>query len=732
MHLGELDQKLWTALACPTSGLELDSKTLQLIDTDKDGRVRAMELIAAVKWAGGLLKNPDDLFKESSSLPLTAINDSTPEGKVVLESARRILTSLGMPNAVEITAEETKDSIRIFSQTVFNGDGIILAASSSDPAMQKVIEDIIACVGSEPDRSGKPGIGPVKVDQFFAEAAAYEAWFAKSEADPAIMPLGGASVAAAAALRAVKPKIDDYFGRCRLIAFDSRAGTALNRDEKEFIAIAAKDISVNAREFAGFPLASISAGKPLPLKMGLNPAWSDAMAAFCAQVVAPLLGDQTELTETDWAGLVARFAPHEAWLAAKAGLLVDKLGPARVREILQGKAKETLAALIAEDKAEESNANNIAAVDKLVRCHRDLVKLCRNFVNFADFYGRKDKAIFQAGTLYLDQRSCDLCIEVVDAARHGTMAPLAGTYLVYLDCVRKGTGEKKSILAAITGGDADNLMVGRNGVFYDRKGLDYDATVTKIIENPISIQQAFLSPYKKLIRFIETQVAKQAAAADTDANARLTAAAQLAATANSTAPGGAQPNKVDVGIVAALSVALGALGTAFGYILHTVAGVADWQLPLLFIAAVMAISGPSMLIAFLKLRKRNLGPILDANGWAINANAGMTVPFGGSLTAVATVPPHALLDVGDEFAEKRHMWPKFLLVIFLLWWINAYVTDQWHLGAGWYLRPVESYEKLFHIGRFAEDPETTYLRTHPKTAAQTNAVPATNAAPAKP
>ena len=72
MALDQLDLKLWVALACPTSGLEFDKATLALIDTDKDGRVRAPELIAAVKWAGGLLKNPDDLLKGSPTLRVAA------------------------------------------------------------------------------------------------------------------------------------------------------------------------------------------------------------------------------------------------------------------------------------------------------------------------------------------------------------------------------------------------------------------------------------------------------------------------------------------------------------------------------------------------------------------------------------------------------------------------------------------------------------------------------------
>src|SRR5580692_286169 len=90
-NLDQLDQKLWVALACPTRGLEFDSRTLDLVDTDKDGRVRVPEVIAAAKWATSLLKNPDDLIKGSPSLPLAAINDATPEGKQILASARQTL-----------------------------------------------------------------------------------------------------------------------------------------------------------------------------------------------------------------------------------------------------------------------------------------------------------------------------------------------------------------------------------------------------------------------------------------------------------------------------------------------------------------------------------------------------------------------------------------------------------------------------------------------------------------
>ena len=116
-------------------------------------------------------------------------------------------------------------------------------------------------------------------------------------------------------------------------------------------------------------------------------------------------------------------------------------------------------------------------------------------------------------------------------------------YLAYCDCYRKGSGEKMQIVAAFTGGDSDNLMVGRNGIFYDRKGRDWDVTITKIIDNPISVRQAFFAPYKKLVRMIEEQVAKRAAAADAASDAQLAATAQAAASGQP-APAAAQDHRL--------------------------------------------------------------------------------------------------------------------------------------------------------------------------------------------
>jgi hypothetical protein len=646
LHLDQLDQKLWVALSCPVKGLELDEKTLALIDSDGDGRIRVPELLAAIKWAAARLKDPGDLLQGSAALPLAAINDTTPEGQIVLASARQILANLGKKAAVAISAPDASDTAKIFSASPLNGDGVIPAEATEDPAAQALIKDIIACLGGTADRTGAIGVTAEQVEAFFAELAAYLAWVEKSSAKD-IAILGDATDAACTALKAVRAKVEDFFARCRLAAFDARAIAALNRSESEYLAIAAKDLNVTAAEVAGFPLARIEAGRTLPLLEGINPAWAGALATLHQAVVTPVFGAaKTSLTAAEWAALNAKFAAYETWLGGKAGPAVEKLGLPRVKAILAGSARVELARLLALDKALEPEFKAISDVDRLTHYYRDLRALLNNFVNFADFYSRDKWAIFQAGTLYLDSRSTELCIRVDGA---NPLAAMSKAYIAYCSCTRAG-GKSMNIAACFTQGESDYLFAGRHGVFYDRAGQDWDAVITSIVDNPISIRQAFWSPYKKFLRMIEEQVAKRAAAAEAESNARLAGAAEKAASADKAPP--APPKKVDIGAVAAIGVAISGAITALTLILGYIFQLKAWQYPLVLVGLMLVISMPSMVIAWLKLRQRTLGPILEGNGWAVNGRVLINIPFGSALTDVATLPAGAKRSLEDPYEDK--------------------------------------------------------------------------------
>ncbi len=540
----------------------------------------------------------------------------------------------------------------------------------------------MACCGEQPDRCGDPGIDLKKIERFFDEAQAYYDWWQRKEAEGIkIGTLVAGTETAAALLAQLKPKIDDYFTRCQLAEFDAGSATLLNPAQAHYEQLAGTDLSAQRQELAAMPLAAIVAGKDLSLDNGLNPAWRDAVARLKTEVLLPLLGELDSLSYQQWQSVTEQFADYQLWMQEKPLTVVEGLGANRLKDLLDDGVKDKLVFLVEQDLALAAEAEAIASVSRLLHYYCDLYTLLNNFVSFRDFYNAEPHAIFQAGILYLDGRSCQLCVKVDDIDKHSSLAERSKIYLAYCQCRRSGSDQTMTIAAAFTGGDSDNLMVGRNGVFYDRKGLDWDATIVKIIDHPISIGQAFWAPYKRVGRMINEQLEKTAMARDKAAHEN--AFKGLTDTGAHVEQGKAPPTAFDVGkfagIFAAIGLAIGAIGTALASVIGSFVSLVWWQMPLAVVGVMLLISGPSMFIAYLKLRQRNLAPVLDACGWAVNAKAYINIPFGRLLTGVAKLPKDAERQLVDPFGEKKTPWGSYLLLAILL--ATAFVLwDKGYMG----------------------------------------------------
>jgi hypothetical protein len=318
--------------------------------------------------------------------------------------------------------------------------------------------------------------------------------------------------------------------------------------------------------------------------------------------------------------------------------------------------------------AEKANSDALTAAKaefmplrKLLLLHRDFFRLLRNFITFEDFYDLDETTVasFQAGTLVIDQRACHLCMRVNDLPKHDVQAPLSGIYLLYCDCESKKLGKKMQILAAMTQGEVKNLSVGKNGIFYDNAGNDYDASVIKIIDNPISIRQAFWTPYRKLGDWITAKVNKSAAEKDAAVMSDVTAKIEAKAEGGEAAQKPAFDIAKFAGIFAAIGMALGMIGTALVSVAQGLSGFTWWQYIVLFVVILLIISGPSMVMAWLKLRRRNLAPVLNANGWAVNSDALISVLFGRTLTEQVAFPVIKLPKVKTGMAT----WKKWLIAV---------------------------------------------------------------------
>lgn len=666
--LKTLDQKLWVALSCPVKGIEFDAATLALLDSDGDGHIRAPELLAAIDFVSARLDDLDLLAKPPAVLPLAKLRQDTPEGKASRAAAARVLEALGMADADRISLDDLADRGKIFGQTRFNGDGVITAATAESEAHKALIADIGAVAGGTADRSGEPGVNADAIAAYFKAAREVDAW---RRCRPAGLPIADAELEGAlAALAAVSAKIDDYFTRCRLIAFDDKAAAPLNGAEADFLALARDNLATPDARVAALPLALAGRDKSLPLVDGVNPAWSAALAEFTCRVATPILGAREALTADEWRQIQSTLAEAAAWASARPATPLADADAARLQSIAEGGAEAALLELVAQDAALADDFAAVDALEKLLRFVAHLGEFANNFVAFKTFYASDAPASFQIGTLYLDGRSCDLCVPVADAGKHAALAGLSRLYLVYVDCVR--AGEKMTVAAAMTAGDSDQLMVGRNGVFYDRQGRDWDATITKLVDHPISLRQAFWSPYRKMARMVGEQFQKFAAAKAQNQEAQAQAAITSGASKAESAAAGAaaKPAPFDVGkfagIFAAIGLAVGAIGTAIAAVVTGFLGLKAWQMPIAILGIMLLISGPAMLLAWFKLRARTLGPLLDANGWAVNTRALINIPFGTSLTRIAQLPHGSERALADPYAQKGTPWGKILLLLVLV------------------------------------------------------------------
>jgi len=664
--LRELDQKLWVALSCPVVGVEFDTRTLALIDSDGDGKVRAPDLLEAIEWAASLLVDVEEFARPDEPLKLEAIRDDSEEGRLVRSTMQSLLGGLGKKDQGAMSVAETVSALDTFNHLPENGDGVVPPSTVGDDDVRELVLAILAGVEAPKiDRAGDPGVSAEDVQGFFEALELRKSWQTAGEV-PELQVLGERTAEAHAALVAVADKVEDYFARCRIVAFDDRATSAMNGHEAPYAALGGGVIGRAVTELDAHPLSHVTPATSLPLSATVNPAWADRMAAFRDHTVEPILGVRTHLTETEFRDIQSRFSVYSEWYQKKPATRWDALDLSVPAPWLEATVRARLSDILAADEAASARAGAIESVEKLVRFKQGLLRLANNFVAFREFYRPDGRAIFQIGTLYLDQRAMDLVLRVNDVPRHIAMGALACTYLLYCD-VKNAKGQTMQIAAGVTNGDVDNLMVGRNGIFYDLSGEDWDATVVRIVENPISIRQAFWSPYKKLVRLIEEQVSKRAAAAQAEADASVgsKALAVDAATKGDVKPPDA-PKKLDIGVVAALGVAVGGITAALGVFLQAFLGLGLWM-PLGILGIMLAISGPAMAVAWLKLRRRNIGPLLDANGWAINVMPRVNVALGRELTELATLPPGTPRDLVDPFAEKKApVWRTLLSLLFVV------------------------------------------------------------------
>ena len=316
---------------------------------------------------------------------------------------------------------------------------------------------------------------------------------------------------------------------------------------------------------------------------------------------------------------------------------------------------------------------------------------------------------------------------------------LSDMFLIYCKCTSRVKNETMNIVAVLTSGDINNIRVGKNAVFYDNSGQDWDAVVTHVKENPISVREAFWSPYRKFGRWCKEKFTKSAEEKEAAAFENLTAKADATTTAVA-APGAAPAAAKKPFDIAKFAGIFAAIGIGLGMVIQALTGILgavfhSWLSAIIFILIIMlCISGPSMVLAWIKLRGRNLGPVLNANGWAINSKIIVNSRFGRTLTQRAKYP--AVVMSKDPYAPmpKWLIWLIFILIVlvivFLVLYFNNYF-DRFGIEALHYDKENSWIGKIFGAVSDEMAAAGEELNTAVQDAVENAATPAPTPAPAQ-
>ncbi len=646
----ELDEALWTATSAPVEGLNCDPAFLKFLDQDCNNRIRTDEIKNALRWTLHILSNQQPMLQSATALQIADIDTSHGEGQKLVAAIRLIHNNLGLAESGQITLEQVRDRKRIMSDGANNGDGVIPPESAPDPQTAQLLQAVIDTLGSAKDAGGKVGVTAELFEQFLSEAQNRLQWLAqgavpKDNTTNPIQPWGNQTASASLLVESLHEKMQQFFALCDLLQIEPTAASAIGLSESELEAFDTLDQNTIEEYLQRAPLASPNTEGLLDLGGPLNPRFKKALANLGNQTLNRALEADaavTRITRKDWDKIRATFAAHRTWASEEQGAQLGALSNDQLCQWLDGSLPDQVTALIEADRAVARELDQIGTVEKLILYQRSLLEFINCFVSFPRLYDPEQRSIFEMGTLIIDERRLTFSVKISDRAAHRKIAEHSNLYILYVEISSGMNGaDHYEIAVALTTGDSDGLHIGKRGVFFSTDGQEWDAEVVDILDNPVSLEEALKAPFAKVRQFVVNQAEKFNKTQQTKVEKAIS-----------------KPPSTTAGrdILLAGSLGFAAVGSAFAYITQALAKAGLFNVLGVLLGIALIILGPSLLIGYLKLRKRDLTTLLEASGWAINVRMRLSRGLGELFTYKATLPVSANCESNDLIAHfKRNL-----------------------------------------------------------------------------
>ncbi|MFW6286542.1 MAG: hypothetical protein ACOC29_01245, partial [Candidatus Sumerlaeota bacterium] len=598
-------------------------------------------------------------------------------GKAVETAARRILSNLGQKEAEAITLEQVRDLKSIMARATANGDGVIPPSAAKMHETRELLQAAMDYVGKVADASGKDGSTIENVQTFLQRAEAYMQWEAEglkaseTEDNPRL-PWGEDTADAWSAVAAVRDKIEQFFALCELERYDpAGAARARAEDEKEPPADINDTDSIEAY-LQKIPVASVNAKGELRLDGPVNPTYAGALQAMREKALERALGPHNadSITRADWKKVLNVFAPYRQWLDSRpetGGL--EKLGTEKLRELLASDALGEVRQLAEADRAVSEELREVRSVEKAILFQHCMLRFVNSFVSFSSLYDPDNRALFEMGTLIIDGRELTFTVKVTDRAAHKALAQNSNMFIIYAEITgQKGSDaeeENFEIVAAITSGDSIGFEKEKRGVFFTVDGREWDARIVDSVRNPVSLREALKAPFLKIGLFLGQQAEKFSKAQEAKIESAVAAPQQSTAARD---------------MILAGSLGIAALGSSFAYITKAVSDITLLQVLTVLLGILIIICGPSLIIGWLRLRRRDLTILLEASGWATNIRMQVSGLLGRLFTQRPEIPKSAAkrrFDQTRTFAGRLGIHRiEWINVVFLVL-LGALLIEGW-------------------------------------------------------
>lgn len=641
-----LDPAHWLALSAPTRGVRSDPRFLELLDTNGEGIITHADVTTALAWFFSVFRSFEGLESGSSAINPDYFDAGNADGQRIRNTLNKIRQRESLVADSPIPLSAIQKSRREIMVQPMSSRGVVLPEAAEDPDIERMLNLAVSITGGVPHPSGRPGIDALALEQFTNQVRDYTVW--KTAASDDVYPLGENTEDAYHRHRKLIEKIDHFFALCNAAVFDERVQAKTYFDDttlgelKDSSSSQIKDRLMNA------PLALPNPRGVLRLD-DANLYYRRELENFRKTVVQPLIGDVgKEITFEQWMQIRDKLEPYEQWLTGRpqsAGALANVEA---VERFIEPICIERVMRLLDSGSEEALEIEDIDLAERAALYQAHLLEFTNNFVSFPNLYHRKNRALFEMGSLIMDGRYFNLAVQVEDRGRHATVARNSGMYLMYMAVHEQPGQTKYEVAVPVTSGGKGNIAVGKHGIFVDLSGEEYDAEVIEVIENPVSFREALGAPFRRLGRLLSGKI--EAATSEAQGNldrefighlSRTQAQPAAATTSAGVSPQTPQNGSRSLsrgGLLLGGGVAIAAIGSALAYIINTLARLQWYEILIGLAAAAGAVLFPVAILIFVKLKHRDISAVVEASGWAMNGRMRLTRALSRSFTVRPAYP----------------------------------------------------------------------------------------------